>query len=458
MKRRYHRIVMVVLALVLMLVGNGCGGLHSRRDPSLPFTSTITRTPSRTPTATRTATPTRTPTKTSTPIPSRTPIPTESYTPSPVTIPNQISKCIKMKDSAPPALDGWVVLSGHRIQSSGESIRGQSYLLNMTSGETIELGATYAESVSPDGHWLAYNDFDQDDMMVTDLAGKKYGDIPAEGGKLKPAYWLDNQRVIINDCRDCVSIFQTGKTLIYNPFTGEKRTWTTNLPKQVSSFLATAWSVTTGMIPDPTLSHVIYRRDDDHFPLILWDLLVKKEDVRLYSASDDNTPVWSPDGFRFVTDAPIMGDGYTNIDDGFPYQGGEDLILVDKNSKVQRLTYFTVEQDVIEFDYVWSPGGKKIGFLLGEYSQEIDPRLMVVDVASGEVADLCKAFKLPTYSDFNVLLYPPDVIFSLDERYLVFTDLDRSFRYRVILVDLETADAWQIASNVSAVGWMVPEP
>jgi Tol biopolymer transport system component len=180
--------------------------------------------------------------------------------------------------------------------------------------------------------------------------------------------------------------------------------------------------------------------------------------VRIYNgAHRRDTPQWSPDGSQFIINAPIRGRGqenFINIMDNLPYVGGLDLLLISRDGQIKRLTYFTVTSLMSVTDFVWSPDGQKIAFLLWDFLHSYEPSLMVVDIETGIVSDYCKLAEPPmNVEDIPVSL--PDPVWSPDGRYLVFTEINEEYQYKVRLLELESGKAWDIAEDVSTMGWMM---
>jgi len=362
-------------------------------------------------------------------------------------------RCLQTDQTLMPKLNGRIVLSSEKENET-------SYLLDLQSGNKIDLGHTKDEVVSPDGSKLAYYDIDLGTIVVADADGKKLKESLNLEKQLTPAHWLDNQRLMIN--KDLNGLYQFLDSLvILNPLTGEQQEWLPDYPQQDSKRFY-YWKVRSTLIPNPALTHLIYPIYEDGNTIALWNIQSKREVARIYGSDMVNTPWWSPDGTQFVTAAlPMFTYGnktYTNIDDGMPYIDGSELFLVSITGEIRRLTYFSIREAARQNGYTWSPDGKQIAFwelnpLGDKTTHNWIPELVIVGVETGDVTNYCRMAALTT-TRFGFIIWPPPPVWSLDNRYLVVNQVDEELHYKVFLVDLQTAHAWQIAENVSAYGWM----
>jgi WD40 repeat protein len=437
--------------VIFLLITTGCSAelvtpLPSNlADPSPSLAATIT--------STTTATPTPTLFSTVTP----TPLPTIPPTATPIQISPVFQRCLQFQTSPPPMLNGKLVLSGFRIRPANEmAVEGDSYLLDLQSGERISLGHTRFETVSPDGKWLAYYDTEQEQVAVVDYEGRLIYETPAPQRLLWSAYWLDNQRLLLNQYIPVTSS-PSGPAfalVILNPFTDERQEWSPDFPPQ--AYANQYWMLYSNLVFNPALTHLIYSaREEGDFPIVLWNVQSEEVIRKIYWGSRLTMPRWSPDGRYFVTDAPLRSDRtepFINFEDSLPYQGGTELFLVNQDGDLQRLTYFTVLQERRQSGYIWARDGHRIAF----YSQyrRYPPDLVYIDLDTGRVFDYCETRPLPENHDFT-LIYPPDIVWLPEGDYLAVTFLDNEFRYTVNLVELSTGDAWQIGEDLSVMGWMV---
>ncbi len=417
--------------------------------------------------------PTLRPQPTRTQPPSTTSLQLLTITPTPtqIQLPSIKTHCLQSIQSPAPKFTGRIVLSspkdervpGYMANSISDS---PTYLLDLQTGERIQLGQTKFESVSPDGSKIAYYDVEQEMVVVADARGNRLREISAPKRDQFPAYWLDNQRLLLNKNLNNPNS-PLGSLIILDSLSWEQREILPAFQSQNQGYIF-YWHVTSNLVFDPSLTHVIYPLDSDSLPLILWDVQTKSVVARIYGPSRRDTPWWSPDGKSFITSAPIKPKAYQgiygNVDDGLPYKGGTELWLVRLTGEVRRLTYFTVTNpNVVQDNYVWSPDGRKIAFLLLDTlgvdteNHSLPPELMVVDVETREVTNYCRLARLPETDDGR-FIQPPDAVWSPDGQYLVVTQADENLHYKVFLVDMQNGSAWQIAENAAADGWMTSEP
>lgn len=400
------------------------------------------------------------------PMTTNTPIALDQITPAPsrtltavqTNIPSTTQMCWHFADSQIPALNGQLVLSGFRLEENGSLIAGQSYLYNLRNGEQTSLGRTKYETVSPVSDWLAFYDNSSGKVVIVDHDGKIFKELNADKSRQFPAYWLDNKNLALNKILENYARADNASLMITNPFTNEQHEWLPEYPQQDHGYYYD-WQVVSNLLFNSEFSRLVYPATiNGRIAIVMRDVHLEREVARIYGgASKNNTPWWSPDGNYFIVSAPMRWDGqnsYINIDDGFPYVGGSDLLLVSIDGQIKRLTYFTVTNLVGETNFVWSPNSRKIAFLQWDVLHSLEPSLMVVDVETGIVNDYCKLAQ-PPIDNQNLPIVLPDPIWSPDGRYIVFTEINSEYQYKVRLLELESGRAWDIAEGVSAMGWMI---
>lgn len=435
-------------ALVLLwLISTGCS-----LEPIKPEITTVieaSQSPDIPPTPTATAAPSPSLVPTNAPKPLPTSLPTA--TPAPRSLITQ--RCLQFQSSSPPLLNGRLVLSGFRIRPTNEmAVEGESYLLDLQSGERISLGYTRFETVSPDGKWLAYYDTEQEQVVIVDYEGRLIYQTPAPQRQLQPAYWLDNQRLLLDQSNQNLD----GKPrdlVILNPFTNERQEWHPDFPNQREA--NPDWLLHSNLVFNPALTHLIYPVYEEDLPIVLWNVQSEQVIREIYWGSRSTMPRWSPDGRYFVTDAPLRSDrppSFINFEDGLPYQGGTELFLANLDGDVQRLTYFTVLQERRQSGYIWAGDGHGIAFY-SLYWNSRTPDLAYFDLDTGITVNYCATRPLPE-DHLAILIYPPDIVWSPDGDYLAVTFLDNEYSYTVNLVELLSGDAWQIGEDLSVMGWM----
>lgn len=340
---------------------------------------------------------------------------------------------------------------------------GHLFLLDMETGKRIPLARkTRNETVSPDGQWLAFYDASREQVIVADYEGNPVWELPSPKRKLEPAYWLDDQRLILNDKLGQDPQYESkygyaDRMILVNPFTNDQQAWWPDFPNQAQYFYL--WPVDSGLMFNPALTQVVYPSNlVGKSPIVLWDVLNQQKIATLYTTAP---PVWSPDGRQFAIRAAPVLKAYTppviNVDDGVPYENGNDLFLMNVQGNLYRLTYFSVApgQETIEEGYTWSPSGQQIAFWMLDRLHSQAPSPMVVNVENKALVNYCKTENLPE-GIYASLIFPPSPVWSPDEQYMVITVLNQDFERKVLLVELASGKAWKIAENVSARGWMLP--
>lgn len=388
--------------------------------------------------------------------------PTVTSTATQVVIPPVERRCMQSAEERLPAIEGQVVLAGYRLEARSSWIDGQSYLYDLRTEKQTLLGVTQFETVSPDSDLLAYYEKSSNLVVISKKNGERIMELPADNtifpASLFPAYWIDSQRLALNKVLENSSRGDNASLLVLNPFTNEQQEWSPEYPEQDHDSYYD-WRVTSNLVFNPALNRLVYPTIMiDTFVIILRDVNTDREIARIYGgALRHNTPQWSPDGNYFVTSAPIRGgsqSNFININDNFPYIGGTDLLLISPDGQIKRLTYFTVTNLMSVTHFVWSPNGDKIAFLLWDVLHSYAPNLMIVDIETGIVSDYCQLAE-PPLDVQNIPVSLPNPVWSPDGRYLLFTEINEEYQYRVRLLELESGKAWGIAKDVSAMGWMM---
>ena len=206
----------------------------------------------------------------------------------------------------------------------------------------------------------------------------------------------------------------------------------------------------------PSLTHVAYpaehrQNGNVSYSLILRDVVNKKEVARIYTFYDYGSrggiPWWSPDGTRILLSAlPEFATHEEIVYEEFePYEGGGDLYSISKKGEIVRLSTLAEKYVTRQKDYIWSPDGGKVAFLLRieDGDDWSDWQLSVLDISTGIVTNYCiESELLPIWSPDSkkVLIHIPSPV--------------KDYQHDVLLVDLENGFAVRIAEQAKASRWM----
>ena len=157
---------------------------------------------------------------------------TASHTPTPTILPTDtataqpesqhVSQCLEVKTGQlePGVYTGTIVLMGYE--------ESPSYLFNLSTVDIKPLvagkegNASIFESISPDHIWLAYEKFQEHGLVVRTVDGREAIDIPEEEDWYGLSGWLDNRHLLIT--------LEGGTSLVFDPFTGERRVLSNDFP------------------------------------------------------------------------------------------------------------------------------------------------------------------------------------------------------------------------------------
>jgi WD40-like Beta Propeller Repeat len=303
-------------------------------------------------------------------------------------------------------------------------------------------------SVSPDGKWLAYDLYGEDNVsLVVEpssniLTNNSQGRIiwhPSQPTGLEG--WLTNESVILITYKDPNGF---GSTLIRNPFNGEQHEFSLEeMPDSLdyqpgmSGMYLFAHS---NLMPDPTLKRVAYPAIINHNEMVmLWDVENEKviTSLELYLDQWFNDPLWSPNGNDFL----IMG-----IND----EKQVEWFQVTSDGAIQELTYFgeflgdyKLEKPSRSWD------GRYLIFQL-IYNAGEDIKYLILDLKSEELDGFCIN---SVVEEFGPLQSP---VWSPDSRYVAITNgVNTENSGEVILVDVSRREAFITGKDVYAIGWIL---
>lgn len=306
---------------------------------------------------------------------------------------------------------------------------GDLYILDdQTTEKRLFFAGIDTGEVSPNGYWIAYEIEDRDTNRLTAIGliaadGEAKGSIPVRGGEDSLLYWLDNERVILQDLNS--------RTLtVLNMFTG-----------QATQLDYSSYSIYLRELPHygPPLSRAVFLQSTETEGLgrlVLvnvqngqtlwsWEVLVTK-----FGAEEDIA--WAPDGSRFVVGLqPVWPDptGY-----GIRY-----LYAVTRDGAMEQLTYYQKPQATIKSPG-WSPDGRYVAFWYGN-------RLAVFDTVTSVITDYC------LYTDET----SQTIRWSPDSRLLIVNVPCRQGGCLTI-VDVKNEKAVKVKTRGYTIGWIARSP
>lgn len=319
-------------------------------------------------------------------------------------------------------------------------------------------------TVSPRGRFLAYRRVSYDSQG--DIIAKALEIVDANGAVRASLawqkdwtgfHWLDEERLVM--LVEIVNLLERESSLSYLvifPFTGQQEPITVTPPDVYDIDPVPYWNGWGPQVYEPTLTQVAYLRlvEGIEWAYALWDNQSAQTLVSLQTFNNEQRPVWSPMGQRFiVAGSPIENRAWLKF----------ELYAFDRAGAISKLTNLTAYYPTTYIQsYSWSPDERYIAFWLNtEILPEQDQRfgqqnLAVLDTQTLQVTNYC----LP--GDFStsraILVSAP--IWSPDGQQLILENryAEQEQASRVILVDIARNFAAQIADQAEPVGWMIAAP
>jgi dipeptidyl aminopeptidase/acylaminoacyl peptidase len=287
-------------------------------------------------------------------------------------------------------------------------------LLDLATGTQYELPPeVLGMEVSPNGDMVAYIEQVQSQnsavanniLWVVDARANVLSKIAFAHGDLFAPRWLDNNRLIIDTS-------EYGNLLVANPFTGEQRMVSNELPNLYTfpSPGGPFWRVEYS----PDLEWVAYyyvEPGGDRGAIVR--NVITEQNLWQSMNMDEGKPAWSPDGQTVA----VVGDG--------------QLYLVNRFGKVQPVLDDKLIHEAQSPS--WSPDGQQIAFWNNN-------SLVIYNTQTNQVVDLC----IPGNGE---IILPP-VLWSPDGQQIIVV--------RRVLVDLQRKAAYKIKEfpNATIFGWM----
>ncbi len=367
-------------------------------------------------------------------------------------------KCVELSSTLDTRIDGVVVLQDQVTEIVS------LYDLR-TYHETLLDKASFVMATSPDASRLAYTKEEASkkfsgNLVVVNSDATKVFDIEVPENWIGVIRWNEPDSLLIE--KFIQQPYQLANSIAYNLDTGTSEEYLSNYPGITHSIPLLGWGNYTysRAVYDPSFSRVVYRGSDTSGAetiLALYSVDSRNEIARFHQGDYlmGGAPQWSRDGQYFIAGIypqHQVGDTlYKNVTDDFPYQGGYELFRVNRDGKVQRLTHLTTKYQAGEEAFSLSPDEKQIAFWLNlNYEAgdlNADRKLAILDVATGEITNLCLAGGASPYPP----IWSPDGNYLAVSRYYVAGNILSD----VVFVDLKQGDATKIDENTIATGWLV---
>jgi hypothetical protein len=351
--------------------------------------------------------------------------------------------CLSIETQIPPEIElkGGILLHGVSDEYSNEIV-----LMNLSTNAIIKLEKNIFSidslGVSPDGKWVAYlvfneNDYSDKRLFVENFAAGLLIDLPLskEWGMFSLRGWLNNSDLLITTLENTnyPPVF-----LALNPFTEEVLTLDSVFPYQEIS-PPTRMSAAEY---DPSLNYVLYpAKKNDIGGFVLLDRQRNEEIVfsPAQTLVEVGSPKWSHDGQKYVFLSKKLNVGMYNIG---TLDGEVELI----SYLPQEMTSFIVT------GLSWSPDDKFVAVVIYDVWKEME-KLILLDVATKKIIDLCVDVDYrhwPFASDFPV--------WSPDGRQIIVEKQSKYGKNEVILIDISQMQAGILTSDQRVLGWISLEP
>lgn len=252
--------------------------------------------------------------------------------------------------------------------------------------------------------------------------------------------WLDSERIVFQG--------QTRKSnvlYIYNPFTRQEEVFAPNVTDRyqyIDREFSTMWPVVWKFVPDPTLTRMIYVRDQQGSPeLVLIDLENGETLWKLdrFSPGDRHIPAWSPNGSQVA----VISDDYQGVEETYRWEvyivnrDGQGIQWLDVSVKSGEIGN-TVWGDQV----AWSPDGRYITF----YGES----LYILDTALRQAVEYCIPYTARAGDSIN---YRTPIIWSPDSQQVIF----QPGTYQAVVIDIKNNRAIYLGDNVALepLGWII---
>ena len=451
-KKMKRRILFIFMAITLII--SGCvwtpevtktTNSGSSLTPSIVL-ATTTLTPTLKPTFTLTLTPTLTSTATPILVPIR-----------------QVNKsCITVLPTAPEnkVYHGRIFLSRSVFVNLYDFQYEVSNIFDLATHETtiLPIDKDIELAVSPDGMKYAVKDATDSSIKILQENGVLIRTVNQEKDRFVIDRWQDNENLILGIAEPVEGsnhMKYPMDVVIINIFTGKQTMLLSDYPDYNYGFPSLQWQGHGTTMYDPTMTRVVYPAsiESDYqgkrgSGYVLYDTVKKIKLAQIVTGQFADTPVWSPDGSKFVIN--------DNYGDGEFYVITRDGVI----SKVSQLNEVGNSQTSLQFSdvYSWSPDGRYLAFWLESYDRQSPPTSFgILDTETGEATDYCIS---AGYIDMNTVFYT-----ILHRDYIPFWSPDGNIvvikannhkdgNFDTILIDMAGGFAVKITENLFPQGWL----
>jgi len=310
-------------------------------------------------------------------------------------------------------------------------------------------------AVSTNGKWLAYESqgisLETEHLIVITAQGDQVISLPWEKEWWKVAYWLDDQRLIIQ-----LRPFGNSDLLVMNPFANKQQKISFHSPNIYSLEYPPNWRGTGPIIYSPSLKQAVFAGANNTYFLAEAEsghILASLQSIS-FLQFPTKAPMWSPDGTQVLISAPIESLDYMN----------DELFSVSQTGVITKLTgLMDIYSRVSINRYNWSPDGQYIAlFLALSPTQYNGEQLALLNPSTRQFnayciqGDITEDYRKNLNGFYDDQIYT-GAIWSPDSRQVLVENRINKSVSNVILLDIGKNIAFQIISdeNVQPLGWMV---
>jgi hypothetical protein len=299
--------------------------------------------------------------------------------------------------------------------------------------------------------------------IVLDNIDRKLKVYSADGAPLEtltPRYpyisvdrWLDNDHIIL-----ALQSKYPFDEEYYDIHTGEQMLLRSDYPDIDTSIDQTLnntrWEGYSTTKYDASLTRVVYpgliesEESVRGSGYILWDRVNKVKLAQIISGDFSRTPIWSPDGSKFVIFNQIDGEFNVITRDGAVSRNSQLNSSLNNKSKV---SFFFTDT------YSWSPDGRYLAFWLeSESTGVLEAAFAILDTSTGETTDYCISAGSSVIENYPRSTLPTYLkpIWSPDGKLVATTANLGENGFDTILIDLAGGFSAKIAQNLIPVGWL----